>query len=174
MSRPLERIAMDIVGPLPVTERGNRYILVVGDYFTRWKEAYPMKDMEAQTVACILVNEFICRLGVPDTIHTDQGRNFESKLIKELCQMLGIKKTRTTPYHPQSDGMVERFNRTLLNMLSIAVGEDEMSWDLQLPLLLLAYRTSVHDTTGTSPFELMKVRLPEDIMFALPATIETA
>ncbi|KAL5469070.1 hypothetical protein EMCRGX_G030262 [Ephydatia muelleri] len=171
VSRPLERIAMDIVGPLPVTERGNRYILVVGDYFTRWKEAYPMKDMEAQTVACILVNEFICRLGVPDTIHTDQGRNFESKLIKELCQMLGIKKTRTTPYHPQSDGMVERFNRTLLNMLSIAVGEDEMSWDLQLPLLLLAYRTSVHDTTGTSPFELMygrEVRLPEDIMFALP------
>eukprot|EP00731_Ephydatia_muelleri_P017386 Em0010g484a len=170
VSRPLERIAMDIVGPLPVTERGNRYILV-GDYFTRWKEAYPMKDMEAQTVACILVNEFICRLGVPDTIHTDQGRNFESKLIKELCQMLGIKKTRTTPYHPQSDGMVERFNRTLLNMLSIAVGEDEMSWDLQLPLLLLAYRTSVHDTTGTSPFELMygrEVRLPEDIMFALP------
>eukprot|EP00731_Ephydatia_muelleri_P004049 Em0002g225a len=177
VSRPLERIAMDIVGPLPVTERGNRYILVVGDYFTRWKEAYPMKDMEAQTVACILVNEFICRLGVPDTIHTDQGRNFESKLIKELCQMLGIKKTRTTPYHPQSDGMVERFNRTLLNMLSIAVGEDEMSWDLQLPLLLLAYRTSVHDTTGTSPFELMygrEVRLPEDIMFALPATVETA
>ena len=177
VSRPLERIAMDIVGPLPVTERGNRYILVVGDYFTRWKEAYPMKDMEAQTVACILVNEFICRLGVPDTIHTDQGRNFESKLIKELCQMLGIKKTRTTPYHPQSDGMVERFNRTLLNMLSIVVGEDEMSWDLQLPLLLLAYRTSVHDTTGTSPFELMygrEVRLPEDIMFALPATVETA
>ncbi|KAL5515018.1 hypothetical protein EMCRGX_G000127 [Ephydatia muelleri] len=177
VSRPLERIAMDIVGPLPVTERGNRYILVVGDYFTRWKEEYPMKDMEAQTVACILVNEFICHLGVPDTIHTDQGRNFESKLIKELCQMLGIKKTRTTPYHPQSDGMVERFNRTLLNMLSIAVGEDEMSWDLQLPLLLLAYRTSVHDTTGTSPFELMygrEVRLPEDIMFALPATVETA
>eukprot|EP00731_Ephydatia_muelleri_P003764 Em0001g3764a len=177
VSRPLERIAMDIVGPLPVTERGNRYILVVGDYFTRWKEEYPMKDMEAQTVACILVNEFICRSGVPDTIHTDQGRNFESKLIKELCQMLGIKKTRTTPYHPQSDGMVERFNRTLLNMLSIAVGEDEMSWDLQLPLLLLAYRTSVHDTTGTSPFELMygrEVRLPEDIMFALPATVETA
>ena len=121
MSRPLERIAMDILGPLPVTERGNRYILVVGDYFTRWKEAFPMKDMEAQKVACILVNEFICRMGVPDTIHTDKGRNFESNLNKELCLMLGIRKTRTTPYHPQSDGMVERFNRTLLNMLSISV-----------------------------------------------------
>ena len=116
-------------------------------------------------------------MGVPDTIHTDQGKNFESNLIKKLCLMLGIRKTRTTPYHPQSDGMVERFNRTLLNMLSIAVGENEKSWDLQLPFILLAYRTSVHDTTGASPFELMygrEVRLPEDVMFALPTTMKTA
>lgn len=125
--------------------------------------------MEAQTVACILVNEFICRMEVPDTIHTDQGKNVESNLIKELFLMLGIRKTRTTPYHPQSDGMVEHFKRTLLNMLSIAVGENEKSWDLQLPFILLAYRTSVHDTTGALPFELMhrrEVHLPEDVMFA--------
>ena len=82
-----------------------------------------MKDMEAQTVACILVNEFICRMGVSDTItiHTDQGRNFESNLIKELCLMFGIRKIRTTQYHPQSD---KRFNRTFLNILSIAVWEN--------------------------------------------------
>ena len=83
MLRPLERIAMNISGPLPVTERGNCYILVVGDYFTRWKEAFQM-DVDVQTVARILADEFICHMGVPATIHTDQGRNFESTLIKEL------------------------------------------------------------------------------------------
>ena len=171
MSRPLQRIAMDIVGPFPETRRGNRYILVIGDYFTKWKEAFPIKDMEAATVARYLVNEVICRLGVPDTIHTDQGKNFDSKLIKEVCQLLGVTKTRTTPYHPQSDGLVERFNRTLLNMLSIAVEEDELSWDLHLPTLLLAYRTSIHETTGVTPFELMfgrEPRVPVDVMFPSP------
>ena len=103
---PMQRTATDILGPLPETERGNRYILVVGDYFTKWKEALAIKDMEAVTIARCLVNEVICRFGVPDSLHTDQGKNFESALVKEICEMLGIKKTRTTPYHPQSDGLV--------------------------------------------------------------------
>ena len=163
-SRPLERIAMDIMGPLPETPRGNRYILVVGDYFTKWKEAYPLPDMEALSIAKVLVNEFICWFGVPDSIHTDQGKNFEAKVIREICHLLGVTKTRTTPYHPQSDGLVERFNRTLLEMLSTTVA-DEHDWDLSLPTLLLAYRTSVQETTGTTPFQLMFGRnpcLPED------------
>ena len=173
VSRPMQRIAMDIVGPFPETRRGNRYILVIGDYFTKWKEAFPIKDMEAATVARCLVDEVIrfCRLGVPDTIHTDQGKNFDSALIKEICELLGIKKTRTSPYHPQSDGRVERFNRTLLNMLSIAVEDDELSWDLRLPTILLAYRTSIHETTGVTPCELMfgqEPRIPEDVMFPNP------
>ena len=87
---PLERIAMDIPGPLPETECGNKYILVIGDYFTKWKEAYPMRNMEATTVANILVQEFISRFGVPKYLHTDQGRNFESGLIKEICSLLDI------------------------------------------------------------------------------------
>ena len=169
-SRPLERIAMDIMGPLPETPRGNRYILVVGDYFTKWKEAYPLPDMEALSIAKVLVNEFICRFGVPDSIHTDQGKNFEAKVIQEICHLLGVTKTRTTPYHPQSDGLVERFNRTLLEMLSTTVA-DEHDWDLSLPMLLLAYRTSVQETTGTTPFQLMfgrNPRLPEDVLYSLP------
>ena len=168
-SRPLERIAMDIMGPLPETPRGNCYILVVGDYFTKWKEAYPLPDMEALSIAKVLVNEFICRFGVPDSIHTDQGKNFEAKVIQEIYHLLGVTKTRTTPYHPQSDGLVERFNRTLLEMLSTTVA-DEHDWDLSLPTLLLAYRTSVQETTGTTPFQLMfgrNPRLPEDVLYSL-------
>ena len=96
--RPLQRIAMDIIGPLPVTPRGNQYILVIGDCFKKWKEAFPSAYMEASSIARVVVNEFICQFGIPDTIHTDQGRNFESGLIRDICQLLGVKKTRTTPY----------------------------------------------------------------------------
>ena len=115
---PMEHIAMDILGSLPTFDNGNKYILVVSDYFTRWVEAYSIADQENQTIADVLTKEFICRFGVPLLIHTDQGRNFESKLMAEVCELLDIKKTRTTAYHPQSDGMVERFNQTLEAQLS--------------------------------------------------------
>ncbi|KAL5479133.1 hypothetical protein EMCRGX_G022617 [Ephydatia muelleri] len=173
--RPLQRVAMDIMGPLPETSRGNKYILVIADYFTTWSEAYPIPNMEAITVAKCLVNEFICRFGVPEQLHSDQGRNFESKVIKNICDLLQIRKTRTSPYHPQSDGLVERFNRTLLNLLSIAVVDAERDWDVQLPLLMFAYRTSMHETNGVTPFEMMfgrEVVLPEHLMFNLPVSTE--
>ena len=165
---------MDILGPLPETPRGNCYILVIGDYFTKWKEAFPLRDTEAVTVARVLVNEFICRFGVPDSLHTDQGKNFEARIIKEICALLDIKKTGTTAYHPQSDGLVEKFNRTLLGMLSMMVKEDEQGWDLLLPTMLLAYWTSHHATTGVTPFELMfgrNPRLPEDVLFSIPGQL---
>ena len=168
---PMQRVAMDILGPLPVTARENKYVLVIGDYFTKWVEAYPMPNMEAKTVAELFVHHFISRFGVPDILHTDQGRNFESSLLKETCQLLGMQKTRTSPYHPQSDGFIERFNRTLLNLLSIAAAENEREWDLRLPLLMLAYRTSTQESTGCTPFYLMfgrEARLPADVMFGLP------
>ena len=107
--------------------------------------------MEARSIAQVVVNEIICRFSIPDTILTDQGRNFESGLIRDICQLLSVKKTRITPYHPESDGLVERFNRTLIDMLSMAVSDNERAWDLQLSMLLLAYRTSRHETTGTTP-----------------------
>ncbi len=174
---PLQRVAMDVLGPLPQTLSGNKYILVIGDYFTKWMEAFPMPNMEAITVAELLVNSFICRFGTPDQLHTDQGRNFEAKVIKEVCQLLGITKTRTTPYHPQSDGLVERFNRTLLNLLSMAASDNERNWDLQLPKIMLAYRTSVQESTRATPFQLMfgrEVRLPVDVMYGNPSPAQTS
>ena len=121
---PMERIAVDIMGELPETERGNKYVLVVSDYFTKWTECYPMPNMEAVTVAKLLVEQLFTRFGVPEQIHSDQGRQFESNLFAEMCKLLQIDKTRTTPYHPQSDGMVERFNKTLCAMLRAYIDEN--------------------------------------------------
>ncbi len=98
----------------------------------------------SEYVARLFVNNFVSRFGALNYLHTDQGRNFESILVKETCHLLGITKTRTTPYQPQSNGMFKRFNRTLLSMLNTAVAKQEDSWDLHLPLLMLAYRTIVY------------------------------
>ncbi|PIK57505.1 Retrovirus-related Pol polyprotein from transposon [Apostichopus japonicus] len=155
----LQRCAMDIMGPLPVSSRGNRYVVVIADYFTKWTEAFAIADMEAETVARVLVEEFICRFGVPEELHTDQGRQFESELFQHMCRLLDIHKTRTTPFHPQSDGMVERFNRTLEDMLSLVVSENQKDWDAWLPYLLMAYRSAEHESTGFSPAEIMLGRM---------------
>eukprot|EP00731_Ephydatia_muelleri_P019467 Em0012g292a len=135
---PMDRVAMDILGPLPITPRQNKF-------------------------------------GAPTHLHTEQGRSFELSLIKEIYRMIGIVKTRTTPYHPQSDGMMERFNRTLLSMLRMAAMDDETNWDLRIQCLMLAYRTSIHEATKHTPFSLMfgrEVQLPIDVMYGLPACTE--
>ena len=150
-----ERVAIDIMGELPLTANGNRYILVISDYFSKWTQAFPLKDMTALTVADTLVNECFSLFGVPRWLHSDQGSNFESELFQELCQLLDVKKTRTTPYHPQSDGMVERFNRTLQQMLKAFVRENRDDWDDHLPLLMMAYQSSPHESTGMSPNMMM-------------------
>lgn len=105
-----DRIATDIFGELPLTEKGNilGYILVISDYLTKWMERFAKPNMEAATVARIIVEEVVVRYGTPSIIHSDQGRQYESILFSEICHVLHIKKTHTTPYHPQSDGMVKR------------------------------------------------------------------
>ena len=168
---PLERIAIDITGPCTPSDQVNKYVLVVGDYFTKWTEAYALPNQEAETVARVLAEEFIPRYGVPREIHSDQGRNFESPLFKEVGRILEMEKTRTTPLRPPSDGMVERFNRTLKNMLAKFGYENLSDWDHHLPLLMMTYRPAVHETTGCSPSELMfgrEVRLPVDLLFSPP------
>ena len=168
---PWARVAVDMLGPLPRTARRSRYVLVVADYFTKWTEAFPMENGEAVTVAEILVREIVCRYGAPRILHSDQGRNFEAEVMQHLCQLLGMQKTRTTPFHPQADGMVERFNRTLEAMLASVVQEDQLDWDLQIPFVMSAYRASRHASTGFSPNFLMmgrEVTLPVEIMYGRP------
>ena len=159
---PFARVAMDKMGPLPRTTKGNWCILVIADYFSKWVEAFPMKNGEAETVARLLVREVICRFGTQRVLNSDQGRNFEAGVIQELCLMLGIKKTL------RLISMVERFNRTLEAMLSTVVEEDQFNWDEQIPFVLAAYRASSHASTGFSPNFLMmgrEVTLPVEVMY---------
>ena len=165
---PLQLVAVDILGPLPDTPRGNRYLLVVADYFTRWTEAYPIPNQEAITVARVLTTEFFLRFSPPEQLHSDQGRQFESEVLAEVCKLLGVKKSRTTPYHPQSDGLVERFNRTLLSMLATSVDRHQEKWEDHVRSACMAYNTSQHPTTGYSPFYLMfgrKARMPIELTY---------
>ncbi|KRZ04757.1 Retrovirus-related Pol polyprotein from transposon [Trichinella pseudospiralis] len=166
-------IGVDIIGPFQRTERGSRYILTVQDYFSKWPEAYPIPDMTANTDARTLVNEFICRYGAPGSLHSDQGRNFEAALIRELCETFDIHKTRTTLYYTQPNGLVERFHRTLLTMLSARATTDKRNWDLVLPITLLAYRTSLHESTGATLYRILfgrEAALLIDVMYGLPET----
>ena len=167
---PLQVVAVDILGPLPESEEGNSYVLVATDYFTKWVEAYAIPNQEAITVARKLTDEMFCRFSPPDQLHSDQGKQFESELLKEICKIFRIKKTRTTPYHPQCDGQVERFNRTLLHMLSTTIKEHPFDWEDQLPKVCMAYNTSVHSSTGFSPYFLMfgrQPKLPIDLAYPL-------
>lgn len=168
---PMERIALDILGELPLTKDGHKYILVVSDYYTKWTESFPMRNMETTTIADILVKEIVTRFGVPSFLHSDQGSQFESSVFQEICSLLQIEKTRTTPYHPQSDGMVERFNGTLAKMLTAYVDEHHTNWDTFLPYVMMAYRSAIHETTGCTPNRLMlgrEVATPIDLMYELP------
>ena len=172
---PMERIALDLSGPYPVSRKGNKYLLVVSCYFSKWLEAIPLKNQETTTIAEALVNKFISVHGVPLQIHADRGSNFEAKVFQEVCQLLGIDKTRTTIRRPQSDGMVERANRTMQNMIASYISDKQNDWDEHLPLLLLAYRSSVHETLGVSPARMIFGRdltLPIDLAIGRPVREE--
>ena len=157
VGRPWEMIAVDIL-QVPVSSNNNRYLLVIQDYFTKWVEAIPLPDQTAKRITSELVHVF-AKYGLPTTLHSDQGRNFESSILHQTLEAFGIKKSRTTAYHPEGDGMVERFNRTLLQLLRTYTEKQE-EWERYLPFVLFAYRAAVHSSTGVSPFELMFGRPP--------------
>ena len=157
-------IHTDLVGPLPPAN-GNRYLLTIIDRFTRWPEAIPIPDMEAKTVANAILEHWISRYGTPDTITTDQGRQFESHIFNHLCTRLGIKRIRTSAYNPKANGMVERFHRQLKDSLKCL--NNDPNWTSQLPLILLGIRTSVKEDLKHSPAELLfgtTLKLPADFV----------
>lgn len=164
-------MGVHILGPFPITDQGNRYILVAVDYFTKWPEVYAVPDQSAVTTAERLVEEMFCRVRVPEELHSDQGWNFEDKVLQEVCRRLGVKKTQTTPLHPQSDGLVERFNRILSIQLAILTDSRQQDWDHHLPLVLWAYRTAAQESTRCTPAALMfgrELRTPVDLVFGSP------
>ncbi|XP_071493976.1 uncharacterized protein [Diadema antillarum] len=164
---PFERIAVDIVGPIhPMTDQKNRYILTVIDVATRYPEAIPLPSIETERVAEALVSIFT-RVGIPKEMLTDQGTQFTSDLMKEVSKLLSIKHFTTSPYHPAANGLVERFNGTLKQMLKRMCAENPKDWDRYITPLLFAVREAPQESMGFSPFELLygrKVRGPLDIL----------
>lgn len=141
-------------------------VLVITDHYMRYAQAFPSQNQKAQTVAKFLVDKYFLHYGLPARIHSDQGRDFESQLIKELLTMMGIRKSRTTPYHPQGDPQPERFNRTLLSMLGTLGCEKKRQCSRHVGYLVHAYNSTKCDATGYSPYYLMfgrEARLPIDL-----------
>ena len=167
ISYPFHLIGLDFLGPLP-TSNGCRYILLIGDHFTKWYEAIPLPDQTAATTSDVFLERWICRFGFPYSIHTDRGTNFESQLFANLLKKLEIDKTRTTAFHPKSNSVIERMNRTLLNMLAKCIDEGQTNRSVKLPYVLMAYRSSVHESTGFTPHYLVfghEISLPLDLMY---------
>ena len=172
---PMERLGMDILSFTSETESGNVCALVVCDYFTKFVWGIALKNHKAATVADALVNHVFLPMGLATYIHSDQGKEFQSDLMSELCKLLQISRTRTTPYRPQSDGLVERMNRTCLDMVSKMCEGNPATWDEHLPFVMAAYNATPHSSSGCSPNLLMfnrETTMPIDLIFEVPRPLQ--
>lgn len=164
---PLELVCIDFWSA-EGRNNDNVDVLVLTDHFTKLAHAFPCPNQTAKVVAQKLWNQFFGVYGFPHRIHSDQGANFESRLIAELLEVSGVRKSHTTPYHPMGNGQTERFNRTLGNMIRSLPARTKVNWPQMIQTLTFAYNCTIHETTGFAPFYLMfgrVPRLPVDIMF---------
>ena len=170
----MERIHVDILCPFhPATPRGNMVILVVTDSFTKYAVAVLLPHHQAQLAANTLVEKVYLPLCIPSEVHTDQGTDLESHFLNRVHTLLGVHKTRTTAFHPESNAGVERFNRTLGSMLRCFSTSDTMDWDLHIPFLVAAYNVTLHDSTKLSSNYLMfgrELGQPADLLLDPPRT----
>ena len=157
---PFHRVGVDVL-QLPTSARGNKYTIVFMDYLTKWPEVFPAKDQSAYAIAKTLVEKVIPRHVVPAQLLSDRRAAFLSKLLAEVYHLMRMKKVNTTAYHPQTNGLVERFNRTLLGMLSKTAKQNGNDWDNCLPFILFGYRSSPQTSTGESPSYLLYGKDPK-------------
>jgi len=152
---PFHVTSLDITGPYVTTPRGNKYLLTFIDHFTKYVEAFPIHDQTAETCARIYATQVVTRHGTGSQLITDQGRSFMSSFFQETCKILGTRTTRTTSYHPQSNGSIERWHRSLHTVLSHYINSANNNWDTLVPFYLMSYRATPNSTTGHSPFFLL-------------------
>ena len=151
---PFEVVAVDLMA-MPESWAGNKYLMVVEDYLSNYVVVAPIKDKRAETIADVFLNQVILIYGPPGVIHSDRGSEFRNKVMAELCDIINAKKSFTTPYHPQADGKVERFNRTIQRLLACYVAKGQRNWDIILPFVLYAYNTTTGRKHGRSPFNIL-------------------
>ena len=166
--RPWQTLSLDLVGPFVETPRGNTMILVIADHFTKWRDAVAIPDGTTASIVDVLERQVFNYFDLPECLHTDRGAQFESQLMEELCTVWGIQKTRTTPYHPQGNGVVERGNKDLGDALrSLLLNRDESDWDILLPQIMRSIRSTPHSITGETPNFLMfgrELSLPDTLI----------
>ena len=163
---PNERVALDVLGPLMRSSKGNKVILVMTDHFSKYTKAAAMPDQKAETVAKAFDREWISIFGTPRIVHSDQGSNFESDVFQEMCKLLQISKSRTTAYHPQGNSQCERFNSTLLSMMHAHARDNPKTWDVNLHHIVMFYNATKHTSTDVEPNRIMlgrNIDMPIDI-----------